>query len=79
MPAIPVLARIEAHMRDDELIALNGLFEQLLITHYEAGRNLFLTAAQGNVALAADMLNSACLMHTAARRAMRERNIPEAA
>ncbi|WP_459614377.1 hypothetical protein [Bordetella sp. 2513F-2] len=66
-------------MRDDELIALNWLFEHLLNNHYEAGCNLFLSAAHGDASVAADMRARSCLMHTPARRAMRECNTVERA
>ncbi|SAI47592.1 Uncharacterised protein [Bordetella ansorpii] len=79
MPAIPIMARVEAHMYDHQLIALNGLLERLLIAHYETTDSPFHGAADGDSDLAADMLEGACQLHVAARRAMRERDMLEAA
>ena len=44
MPAIPVHARIETHMNDDEVKALAKLTEYLVRGAYEPGQSLFLTA-----------------------------------
>ncbi|OZI26834.1 hypothetical protein CAL26_05845 [Bordetella genomosp. 9] len=79
MPAIPVMARIEAHLSDAQLVAFNGLMERLIVAHYENASTWFLDAAQGEKDLATDMLNAVCLVHVAARHAMLERNMPEAA
>jgi hypothetical protein len=79
MPAIPVLARIEAHLHDHELIAFNALLEHLIIAHYEGEGDTLIRAAKGDGDIADDMLLSVCHMHAAARRSMRERNMPEAA
>lgn len=45
MPAIPVHARIETHMNDDEVKALAKLTEYLVRGSYEHGQSLFLTAS----------------------------------
>lgn len=78
MPAIPMLARIEAHLRDHELIAFNALLEHLIIAHYEREDDVLMRAANDDEDLAEDMLLGLCHLHAAARRAMRERNMPEA-
>lgn len=75
MPAIPVLARLEAHMSDIQLIALLKLAEQLLVQHFEQGGTVFVVAADGETDLAQDMREAVCQLHVAARRAMRERNL----
>ena len=72
-------ARIEVHMGDDELIAVNALLERLLIANYGANPDLFMLLADGDEAMASDMLSGTCLIHAAARRVMRDRNMPEAA
>ncbi|CAM5287061.1 hypothetical protein [Eoetvoesiella caeni] len=72
-------ARVEVHMGDDELIAVNALLERLLITNYGANPGLLMLLADGDEAMAADMLSGTCLIHAAARRVMRDRNMPEAA
>lgn len=75
MPAIPVLARVEAHMSDTQLIALCKLMEQLLVQHFEQGAAVFVIAAEGEQVLANDMRDAACQVHAATRRAMRERDM----
>ncbi len=74
-----MLARIEAHLRDHELIAFNALLEHLIIAHYE--REDDVRSAQPTTPTKtspSDMLLGLCHLHAAARRAMRERNMPEA-
>jgi hypothetical protein len=71
------MARIETHLYDHQLVALNGLLEKLLIGHYESESNTLIDAAEGDEDLAGDMLTSICHVHAAARRAMRERGFIE--
>lgn len=75
MPAIPVHARIETHMNDDEVKALAKLTEYLVRGAYEPGQSLFLTAADGDSAMSGHMLTAACAVHAAAMRTLRERNL----
>lgn len=75
MPAIPVLARIETHMCDDEVKALAKLTEYLVRGAYEPGQSLFLTAAAGDAAVSGHMLTAACAVHGATMRTLRERNL----
>jgi len=74
MPAIPVHARIETHMNDEEVKALAQLTEYLVRGAYEPGHSLFLTAA-GDAAMSGHMLTAACAVHAAAMRTLRERNL----
>jgi len=75
MPAIPVHARIETHMNDDEVKALAKLTEYLVRGAYEPGQSLFLTAAAGDAVMSGHMLTAACTVHAAAMRTLRERNL----
>lgn len=75
MPAIPVHARIETHMNDDEVKALAKLTEYLVRGAYEPGQSLFLTAAAGDAAMSGHMLTAACAVHAAAMRTIRERDL----
>ena len=75
MPAIPVHARIETHMNDDEVKALAKLTEYLVRGAYEPGQSLCLTAADGDSAMSGHMLTAACAVHAAAMRTLRERNL----
>jgi hypothetical protein len=75
MPAIPVHARIETHMSDDEVKALAMLTAYLVRGAYEPGQSLFLTAANGDAAMSGHMLTASCAVHAAAMRALRERNV----
>lgn len=75
MPAIPVHARIETHMNDDEVKALAKLTEYLVRGSYEHGQSLFLTASAGNAAVSGHMLTAACAVHAAAMRTLRERSL----
>ncbi|NYT62399.1 hypothetical protein H0A66_08750 [Alcaligenaceae bacterium] len=77
--AVRAQVRIEVHMGDDELIAVNALLERLLIANYGANPGLLMLLADADEVMAADMLSGACLIHAAARRVMRDRNMPEAA
>lgn len=75
MPAIPVYARVEAAMSDDELKALNRLLEYLVKGAYSGAQSLFLDAAQGNARISGAMLTAVCGVHAATVRCMRERNL----
>lgn len=75
MPAIPVHARIEIHMNDDEVKALAKLAAFLVRGAYEPGQSLFLTAAGGDAVMSGHMLTAACAVHAAAMRTLRERNL----
>ncbi|KNY05604.1 hypothetical protein AKG08_24780 [Achromobacter piechaudii] len=75
MPAIPVHARIETHINDDEVRALAKLTEYLVRGFYEPGQSLFLTAAAGDAVMSGHMLTAACAVHAAAMRTLRERNL----
>lgn len=75
MPAIPVHARIETHMNDEELKALSKLTEYLVRGAYKPGQPLFLTAADGDADMSDHMLTAACALHAAAVRTLRERNL----
>lgn len=75
MPAIPVDARLEAHMNDDELKALAALMEYLVRGAYAPGQSLFLTAAGGDAKVSGHMLTAACSIYADAMRALRERNL----
>ena len=75
MPAIPVHARIETHMSDDEVKALATLTEYLVRGAYEPGQSLFLSASAGDAVLSGHMLTAACAVHAAAMRTLRERNL----
>jgi hypothetical protein len=75
MPAISVMARIETHMEDTQLIAFVGMLEHLLVAHFEHKSPIFAEASKGDADLAHDMRNGVCSAHVAARRAMRERNL----
>ncbi|WP_157929774.1 hypothetical protein [Orrella dioscoreae] len=66
-------------MSDTQLIALSKLLDYLLVQHFEQGSELFVIAADGEHDLAHDMREAVCLAHVATRRAMRERDMPEAA
>ena len=73
MPAIPVHARVETHMTDDEVKALVKLTEYLVRGAYEPGQSLFLTASAGDAVLSGHMLTAACAIHAAGMRTLRER------
>ncbi|UAN04817.1 hypothetical protein [Achromobacter mucicolens] len=75
MPAIPVHARIETHMSDDEVKALATLTQYLIRGTYEPGQSLFLTASSGDAVQSGHMLTATCAVHAAAKRALRERNL----
>ncbi|OCZ62487.1 hypothetical protein A7P23_24200 [Achromobacter xylosoxidans] len=75
MPAIPVHARIETHMNDDEVKALAKLTEYLVRGAYEPGQSLFLMASAGDTVLSGHMLTAACAVHAAAMRTLRERHL----
>lgn len=75
MPAIPVNARMETHMNDDEVRALAKLTKYLVRGAYEPGQSLFLTAAAGDAVMSGHMLTAACAVHAAAIRTLRERNL----
>lgn len=75
MPAIPVHARIETHMNDDEVKALAKLTEYLVRGAYQPGQSLFLTAAAGDAAMSGHMLTATCAVHAAATRTLRERDL----
>lgn len=75
MPAIPVHARVEIHMNDDEVKALVKLTEYVVRGAYEHGNSLFLAAADGDAVMSGHMLTAACTIHAAAKRALRERNL----
>lgn len=73
------MARVEVYLADEDLIAFNALLEKLVVANYGDQRGLFLSLADGDQSMASDMLTGACMFHMAARRVMRERNMPEAA
>lgn len=75
MPAIPVHARVETHINDDEVKALAMLTEYLVRGFYEPGQSLFLAAAAGDAVMSGHMLTAACAVHAAAMRTLRERNL----
>ena len=75
MPAIPVHARIETHMNDDEVKALATLTGYLVRGFYEPGQSLFFTAAAGDMVTSGHMLTAVCAVHAAAMRTLRERNL----
>lgn len=75
MPAIPVYARVEAAMSDDELKALHRLLGYLVKGAYSGAQSLFLDAAQGDAHVSGAMLTAACTVHAATARCIRERNL----
>lgn len=75
MPAISVIARLEAHMDDQELIAISNFLKYAIAGHYEHGQSMFLDAAKGDSTVSGHMLTGACTLFAAAQRAISERNL----
>lgn len=72
MPAIPVYARVEMHLTDDELRALARLARELVEDHCIYAS--YARAGQTNSA-GVQQLNAAMSLHSATVRALRERNL----
>lgn len=73
MPAIPTHARIEAHVSDEELVALI-IFLNATITSHLGSDNSPLTNAAGDNQVTSDRMLSACMtINQAARRTLLER------
>lgn len=74
MPAIPVHARVEAHMADDELNALLLFLGHAIVTHQSAVRPSPLVWAAAGDQLEADAMFRACkAIYQAADLAQKER------
>jgi len=77
MPAIPTLARIEAYMTDDQLVALLPLLDYLVndddspIDQFDG----WFAAADLRADAACAMSDAVYELRAAARRTMRERNL----
>lgn len=72
MPAIPVYARLEMHLTDEELHALTVLAQHLVKDHAPAPGSVP-EAPAGDTS--STRLNVACRLYAAALRTMRERNL----
>lgn len=70
MPAIPVHARLEMHLTDEELCALTDVAHELVKTQAHS-----LDSLRADQATATARLNAACTLYAAAVRTMRERNL----
>lgn len=75
MPAISVIARVEAHMEDQELMAVADFLKYAIAGHYDHAQSLFLEAAKGDALTSGHMLTGTCTLYAAAQRAIRERNL----
>lgn len=73
MPAIPVYARLEAHMHDDELVALREFLGHAIVCHYGTNHSPLVRAAAGNQLHADKMLRACKAIHRAAEQAIKER------
>lgn len=73
MPAIPVLARLEAHMTDDELQALRDFLGYSIVMHVGGRARPFDAATGGHEMQSATLLRGAQAVHQAAERAIAER------
>lgn len=71
MPATPTLARVELHLSDDELIALQMFISHAIIMHHGGSDGPIMRAAANNHAMTDTML-AACKQAFHALKRVRE-------
>lgn len=73
MPAIPTHARLEAHISDDELVALIMFLNYVTTGHLGSDHSPLANAAGDSQATADSMLSACMTINQAARRTLLER------